>query len=434
MIKNKDIIYFSAVDWDYVFARPQQTVMRLAQNNRVIYVEPPYSLLAPLKKPRAIKKWFSGLRKHPEKDNLYLYAPKPTLPFQGKIKGINPINQKSMGRKLKKVTKKLNFSDPMIFTTLPNTVDLLKYFPDSQVIYDCVDCHASFSGHNDELMRELEINLLERADLVFTTAYALYEDKKGFNSNCHLVPNGAQVEHFAINNKESQDKEEQNKIRSRSNKGPKKNTSEIKGLGTGVSSSGPDKKTLTDLGVSPEVAEELALDQVKIGFIGGIGDWVDLSLVDYMAQARPRWKFFMIGPLGVDPGPLAHRENVYFPGFMNYKILPQILQAFSIAICPFKKNRLTERVNPVKVYEYLAGGKPVVATDLRELQEFKEYLYLANNGEEFLSQIEKALTMEEKYHQEGMLPGIRRMRREFAEEHSWEKRVQRMEELWEKTL
>ncbi|OWZ84965.1 glycosyltransferase [Natranaerobius trueperi] len=402
MIKNKDIIYFSAVDWDYVFARPQQTVSRLSKNNRVLYVEPPYSILAPLKKPKAIKKWFSGLRKHQELENLSLYSPKPTLPFQSKVKGINPINQRSLGKKLRKIaTKKLGFKDPIILTTLPNTVDLIKFFPTSQVIYDCVDCHASFTGHNEKIVRELEVRLLRQADLVFTTAHALYEEKKEFNSNCYLVPNGAQVDHFAVDEKKVH---------------------------------GPDKESLEQSGVNKELAAQLTTNDTKIGFVGGIGDWVDLSLIEYIADKRPDFKIFMIGPLGVDIGRLKEKDNVYFPGFINYKNLPKILETFDVAICPFKKNKLTERVNPVKVYEYLAGGKAVVATNLRELESFTDYLYLADSKEEFLAKIDAAIKREENYHKEGMLPGIKRMRREFSEQHSWDERVKRMEKLWEKVL
>ena len=376
-LENEHIICLSSIDWDPIWTRKQQVMSRLPKSNTILYVEPPITLLSPFKDPATWSKWgmwFKGLRRLNE--NIYLYSPPVTLPFGNKYRLINRLNQLWINLFLKKAIRQLGFNNPLVWTYMPNSVDIVGYIKDKRLlVYDCVDEHAEYTGFiNKFLVTEMERQLMGECDLVFVTAIGLYESKKGYARAIYYLPNAANVEHFM----QAQDP-------------------------------------------STDIPDEVAtILKPVVGFVGVIQDWVDLDLVEAAALAHPEWHIGMIGPVaaGINVSSLKALPNVYFLGRKDVKDLPRYIKAFDVCINPFKHNQLTDRVSPLKFYEYLASGKPIVSVNMPGVSDFTDVVEISNNTEQFVRGIERALAEE--------TPEKLKIRLSRAKENSWDSRVEFM--------
>jgi GT2 family glycosyltransferase/glycosyltransferase involved in cell wall biosynthesis len=240
-----------------------------------------------------------------------------------------------------------------------------------KIVYDCLDRHGGFSTNSAAVIAEEEA-LIQSSDLVTATSRVLYEDLKTRNVQSLLLPNAADFDHFSV-----------------------------------------------FVGEAPVWLEQL--QKPVIGYYGAIADWFDTALVGRIARLRPQWSVVLVGSTySADLRPLTGLPNVHLPGEQPYEILPAYLHAFDACIIPFKKSPLTEATNPVKFYEYLCAGKPVVSVMLPELRphEPQGLVYLADEAEDFVSQIERALAEDS--------PGRVRLRTQFAERNTWETRYARL--------
>jgi glycosyltransferase involved in cell wall biosynthesis len=129
-----------------------------------------------------------------------------------------------------------------------------------------------------------------------------------------------------------------------------------------------------------------------IGFYGALADWVDIDLIAYLAKERPHCTFLLLGDVFVDVSDLKSLPNVHLLGRKPHEEMPLYLYHFDVCLIPFKINKITHAVDPVKFYEYISAGKPVVATSIIELLHYKDYLYLAETHDEFLEKVDLALT------------------------------------------
>ncbi len=375
-LENERIICISSIDWNPIWTRKQQVMSRLPKSNIILYIEPPITLLSPFKDPQTVPKlglWLQGVRRHNE--NIFLYSPPPVLPFGNKYRFINRINQWLIYLFLRNIISRLQLENPIIWTYLPNSADLVDKLEGRKLlIYDCVDEHSEYTGFiNKTTVTEMERELMSRCDLVFVTARGLYEAKKNYARAIYFLPNAADVQHFM-------------KVQ--------------------------DPETLVP-------AEIAVIPRPIIGFAGVIKDWIDLDLVRETAQARPEWSFVMIGPVGagVDISSLKSLPNIYFLGRKDVRDLPCYMKAFDVCINPFKINELTDKVSPLKFYEYLASGKPVVSVNMPGVQDFRDVIYISNSQEEFVKGIELALED---------TPEKIKQRLGKALENSWENRVEFM--------
>lgn len=348
MLRNEDIICLSTMSWDFLWTRKQRFMEMLAgYGNRILYVEPINSITN-LYKRREETTSGLGSRVKEVKKNVFVLTPSLMLPAFGRVRALDRINQRLLEWVVVKWQKRLKFDFPILWVYSPKTIDILDSFPRKLLIYDCVDEHSAYPGvKNKSLVQNWEKRLLEDADIVFTSAKGLYEDKKQYNQNTFFVPNGVDVEHFA---------EVQN----------------------------------PDLEIAAEMKK---FSKPILGFVGGIYQWVDLDLIKYVARANPRWTVTMIGPMGpeVDVSLFSDIKNVYFLGTKDREILPQYVKAFDVCLNVFKRNELSRTVNPLKVYEYLAAGKPVISVDMPEIRHLSDVVYIAKSYEHFLSQIKAAL-------------------------------------------
>lgn len=376
-LQNQHILCISSIDWDPIWTRKQQVMSRLPKSNKILYVEPPVTLISPFKDPDTLSKWkmwFKGIRKLNE--NIYLYSPPVILPFGNKYRFINRINQWWISFFLKQIISRLNLQNPIVWTYMPNSGDLVDTLGERQLlVYDCVDEHSEYTGFiNKDTMTSMERDLMGKCNLVFVTAQGLYNSKKDYASEIYFSPNAANVELFM----KAQDPS------------------------------------------TPVPAEIADIPKPIVGFVGVIQDWIDLDLVKKAAVHYPDYSFVMVGPVaaGIDVSELKALPNVHFLGRKNVEALPGYIKAFDVCINPFKLNELTDKVSPLKFYEYLASGKPIVSVDMPGVGSFADIVEIADNPDKFIKLIDAAIKEE--------TPEKLKLRLERARENSWESRVEFM--------
>jgi glycosyltransferase involved in cell wall biosynthesis len=282
----------------------------------------------------------------------------------------NRLGQRLLAPVLRRDFARLRFDRPILIAGLPHAADLAPLLTKRALVYHCADDYSNVRGFPSTLPA-LEAELCQQANLVITTSETLCQERRPFNPNTHWVPNGADVEHF----------------------------SQL---------------------VTP-AAELCELQHPIVGFVGGLSEWVDLSLVAQLARARPRWTFAFIGPVAIDTAPVSELGNVRLLGPRPYAALPSYFAAMDVGLIPFKHNRLTYHADPIKAYEYLASGLPVVASDLPALRRLAPLVRLASSVDSFIDELDAAID-------EGR-EARRAARQAAAARHSWTARFQAIDRL-----
>lgn len=264
-------------------------------------------------------------------------------------------------RKAHRISQRRSFDDQMsiklleyseskrkiAFFQFPHQMKYLPYMKELgyKIVYDMVDDIAEFEEVSSKI-RKKEIKLLEAADLVTVTSKPLRKIARKYNRKVLFLPNGVEYDHFV-------------KARKRCRR-PK----------------------------------DMPSGKPIVGYYGAIWSWFDDELLLYLAKERPQYDFVLIGTLLEKlRGKFKNVKNIHYLGEKKYSQLPSYLHYFDVAIIPFKKNKLTRSINPVKVYEYLAGGKPVVYTGLSHMEGFP-CVYTGDKGTGFLKNIDLTLKKE----------------------------------------
>jgi glycosyltransferase involved in cell wall biosynthesis len=296
------------------------------------------------------------------------------LPFGNIYRLVNRFNQRILAAGLKKACRELGWQPTTYWTYLPNTVDL-PLSRDGLLVYDCADEHTAFPGLiKRETVEGMERELFGCANVSLTSAGELYRSKKDQAPGLLLAPNGADVSHF-------------------------------------------NKALEPGLEVPPEIA---SLPRPVAGYVGAVSQWLDQEMLAAAARTKPEWSFVLIGPVDTDVEILRALPNVHLLGRKSYATLPAYLKGFNLTMIPFKINELTRGVNPVKLYEYLAAGKPVISSDLPEVRPFQPAVAVYRNQSEFLKKMEEELA--------GDSPQKVAARLRLAEENSWQARASVVEE------
>ena len=378
------IVCISSTNWFPIPTRKQQVMSRIPKGHRILYVEPPITLLSPIKdRSTAFKltKFLQGWTK--VGGNIVVYTPPPVLPFGNIFSWINRINQWWLGKFVARQVKKLKLSKPLVWTYMPNSGELVKQLDYQALIYDCVDEHSEYQGFiNKDTMLQMERQLIQACDLFFVTASGLYESKKQYNPSTYLIPNGANFELF--NQADS-----------------------------------PDTPI-------PEELEELP--KPIIGFVGVIQEWIDLELLEQVARAYPRYSLVLVGPVGagIDVSRLEQLPNVHLLGKKTPEELPGYLKAFAVCLNPFRECELTNNVSPLKFYEYLATGKPIVTVDMPAVRQFADSVLIAQDGVDFINKVDLAIRQD--------TPELKERRLAWGRQSSWENKVQEMLTIIDKKL
>ena len=376
----KQIVCISSTNWHPQPTRKQQVMGRL-KDCEIIYFDPPISKIAPMKD-ETLKPRLEAWKGEGEKinDHITVYALPPVWPFYNKYRYINRQNQKKLAGYINKIIKKHGFDKPIIWTYLPNSCDLIKHIPNSGVIYDCIDRHSAYKGLiNPKVVDRMEEDLAGKANAAFCTTKGLEERISKFNKKVKLVPNGAAYELFSR----------------------AAHLSEIP---------------------FPPPDDMFNIKGPVLGFFGALQECIDYSLIAHAAKCNPAWSFVLIGKTlpGVDLSELSGLQNVHLLGFKPYKELPQYLAYMDVCLNLFKSGDLAKEVSPLKFYEYLATGKPIVSTPQPDqVNDYAEIIYIADGKEQFEEKCRQAIGEKSAWHVS------RRM--EAGKAASWDVRVMEME-------
>jgi GT2 family glycosyltransferase/glycosyltransferase involved in cell wall biosynthesis len=357
-----DVLVFPIIDWDFRFQRPQQLARRLAcAGHRVFYLRTTFQD-GPWPCCRLIE---DGILE------VHLPGPAHLRPYTDCL---DEVLTSRLVDAFEHLRRQYGIVDAVCLVDLPFWGPLalaLRARYGWKVVYDCMDEHRGFQENSARMLAHEE-ELSQRSDLVLATAHRLFEKQAQLNPRCLLVPNAADFAHFHT--------------------APPLLAAEVRGLPRPI-----------------------------IGYYGAIAEWFDSAVVGALARARPHWSFVLIGSTaGADLAPLEGLPNVLLLGEKPYAVLPAYLHAFDLCLIPFKKTPLTDATNPVKLFEYLSAGKPVVATDLDELRHYADYVYLVALPEGWLPAIEAAL------HEDW--PAQAQARTDFARRQTWDERTARLRE------
>ncbi len=356
-----DVICFSIVDWHFRYQRPHQIVSQFAAHgHRVFYIRLDGILPAHVEPRFSITKL---------KENLYqitLAAHRQTWINQEDIRGANADQLLASLDELRE-TFHINEAIGYVMTPSWTTMALeAKARWGWRIIYDCMDEWAGFPGMGRAIPRA-EQRLVRECDLLSVTAQRLYDKWLGLKRPMVLARNGVDYNFY-------------------------------------LESCQPNSLLA-------------GLEHPIVGYYGAIADWFDLELMIYVARKRPGYSFVLLGGVfEIDVSELERLANVRLLGQQPYETMPQYLYHFDACLIPFKTNETTAATDPVKVYEYLSGGKPVVSVALSELEQFQDLLYIGRDRDDFLAQLDLALA-------EGD-PKIVEQRRSFAAQNTWQKRYE----------
>jgi glycosyltransferase involved in cell wall biosynthesis len=329
------LLCFSHLRWNFVFQRPQHLMSRFAREMNVIYWEEPVDIAED-------EIAFLEVREAQDAANVRIIV--PNLP-----RGM-PEDAREAALKRLLDAHLASLRGPLIaWYYTPMMLPFSRHLDTDAVVFDAMDELSKFKFAPVKLL-ELEQELIDRADVMFTGGSSLFEAKKDRHDNIHCFPSSVDRAHFC-------------KARAR----------------------------LFD------PADQEDLPRPRLGFYGVIDERFDTDLLDKVAAMRPNWSFVMVGPVvKIAPEDLPKRHNIHYLGGKTYDQLPSYLAGWDVALMPFAMNESTQFISPTKTPEYLAGGRPVVSTPIRDVVRTYgelEGVKIASTPEEFVAACEAALEL-----------------------------------------
>ncbi len=370
MLTNRNIVVFSD-DWGRHPSSCQHLIKQLLPDNRVVWVNtigmrsPCLSLHDFTRSTQILVKWFARQRNvYVEQfdDNLTVVSP-VIIPYN-QVPFVRIINRSLVKRKLLNLLQSEGMTDVIVLTTFPCTCDYVGSLDECLHIYYCVDDFVNWPDVNYRLIREMELTLLERSDLVLATAEELCGTKAQRGKKPKLLSHGVDFDRF---------------------------------------------NAYADSDYIPEEFSQIS--KPVIGFFGALSAWLDFDLIADLASARSDWSFVFIGPADTDISSISNFKNIHLIGRIPYEQLPRYASFFDVGIIPFQLNDLTRSVNPLKLLEYLSLGIPVVSTYMPEIIKYSDVISIAHNSDEFLAALENSLT--------NNTPDMRQQRIAKARSNSW---------------
>jgi glycosyltransferase involved in cell wall biosynthesis len=329
------LICFSHLRWDFVFQRPQQLMCRFAREMNVIFWEEPCEIG---------RRETAYLRVRDAEDASGVRIIVPHLP-----EGMPEDAREAALQRLLEAHVASLHGNLIAWYYTPMMLQFSRDLEADLTVYDAMDELSKFRFAPAKLL-ELEQELIDKSDIVFTGGSSLYEAKKDRHDNVHCFPSSVDRVHFL-------------KARARQ--------------------------------FDPGDQEDLP--RPRLGFYGVIDERFDTELLARAAEMRPDWSFVMVGPVvKIADEDLPRRPNIHYLGPKTYAQLPAYLSGWDVALMPFAMNESTEFISPTKTPEYLAGGKPVVSTPVRDV--IRHYgqlkgVKIASTPEEFVEACEEALEL-----------------------------------------
>jgi glycosyltransferase involved in cell wall biosynthesis len=377
-LRGRDIVCVGFADWDTELWTNQHHLMsRLARENRVLFVE---SLglrrpqLAGRDLARIRRRLARGLAPPRARDGLHVLSPL-VLPLH-RSRAARALNARLLSALVRRAARRLGMHRPILWAYVPQAEVLIDALEPSLVVYHCVDDIAAQERIDTASFRAAEARFAGRADLVLASAPALAERLRTLSKHVVEAPNVADTELFS--------------------------------------------RALEPSPPAPFDTAIAALPAPRVVFTGAIvASKLDIPLLVELARLRPTWSFCLVGPVGpgdprTDVSALASEPNIHLLGRRAYGELPDVLRVADAGLIPYARNQLTDSIFPMKVYEYLAAGLPVIATPLPALDGVAGVL-TAPDAAGIAGLLDRALADDS--------PERRRERSRAATSHSWEQRL-----------
>ena len=385
-VRSKVILYGPV--WDGASQVSKHHLARhwASKGDRVLYVEAPFHLFSLASRPREVARLWRRFVGGPTEmePNLWVQSYPALYPYRAgwpftDFGPVHWLNQALVRGQLAGLCRRLGFHRPVILVGTATVLPLLEALDPSLVFYHCSDDYTRQPTFPSSYVR-WERDLIDRSDMVICTAETLREAKADLHPNVHTVTNGVQIKHFA----RTQD---------------------------------------PAVSLAPDLR---GLRHPIVGYVGTVFGWLDQEMVARAAEARPDWSFVFVGPITTNVDRLRSLPNVHLLGPRPYAELPSYLKGFDVATVPFIFHDVTMRASPIKFYEYLASGVPVVATRLPNLEAFDYLAGLVSTPREFVAALDDAI--------DGETIAKREQRMAEARNHSWEARFSEIDMLVEEAL
>ncbi len=391
MLSGQTIICLAPERWTGLWRNRHQLMTRFARHNRVLWVEPrPYwgDVVHTLHTGRLGDFGLAWPRPRHVQDGLFVYRDPLWLPLSGRA----PLRQiTAAGRllALRAAARRLGGGrPPILWLFRPDQGDLIGQCGERLVIYHAVDEYAAYelefqadqAANRPGQVQQMEQAILRRADLALVTSAPLLAAKQALHPNIHLIPNGVDFEAFSA-----------------------------------------------ALAQPSAPAALAAMPHPRLGFVGAINEKVDLRLLGALAAAHRAWQIVLVGPTTLrynldELAALRQQPNVHFAGPVPVGEVPHAIAACDVSLMPYKRNVWTHHISPLKLYEYLAIGHPIVSTAIAATDGLETLVAVAQDAEDFGRQAEQALASA------GDQAAVA-ARRAFAAQQTWDARVERISEL-----
>ncbi len=353
-----DILCFSHLRWDFVYQRPQHLMTRFAKQKRVFYIEEPIFNA----------EHTNHLELKKTENNLIVVTPHLQHGINGQDVEIQQV------KLLKDLFEEEEITNYLFWYYTPMAQAIGNSFNPSFILYDCMDELSNFRFAPPEL-KNREKELFAKADLVFTGGHNLYQAKKTAHHNIFPFPSSIDKQHF---------------MQARGKNDPE---------------------------------DQRDIPHARFGFYGVVDERFNIDLLREVAERKPEWHFIIIGPVvKIDPEILPRLSNIHYLGSKSYYELPAYLSGWDVAMIPFLLNESTLYISPTKTPEYLAAGKPVISTSIKDVVTpygITNLVHIADTAEEFIKAGEIELNKKDKTQWLGKVDN-------FLSQNSWDKTWARM--------
>jgi glycosyltransferase involved in cell wall biosynthesis len=353
-----DLVVLGLIPWRYRYQRPQHLSVGLARRAwRVLYIDPDF---LPESDGRAF-----AVEEAPV-ENVFRVQLRMPGPSDIHASSPDPRQVAALREALQRLAGAVGLRDPIVLLEAPFWLPAIEVLERSLLAYDCMDFYRAFP-HVKEPLVALEDELLACAETVVFSS-AVLEQQLGKAGRTVVVRNACEFERF--------------------------------------SSATPRRLSR----------------RPTVGYVGAVDRWFDADLLIRCVDAHPEWDFVLVGSAaGLPADALPARANLHLTGEVAYEDVPALVRGFDVCLIPFVDSPLTRCVDPVKVYEYLAAGRPVVATALPELQRLDPGLvHVARTTPEFLESLDTAMA-------ETGDPSLTRRRRAWASHQTWDARAEELD-------
>jgi len=401
MIEKQDVIIIAPNPGKHsIWYRRRYVAYYLSKRNRVLFIQPPFTIFSLVTAKVSWKHLFSLGRLVQKNSNYFIYSPlkifPASLPFN-KIINWNNISKKIIVKNIRRIIIKTKIINPILWVYFDEIqYDYYGEFGEKLVVVDWYDKHSANSGSTStdwvkkamEVNKNIERRLIENADVIFAASKLLKKELKSEHKKVYHVSNGVDFEYFE----------------------------------------------------NYDYSHDLPLNKYEdmkrpiLAFLGMMHYIVDFELLNYVADENLEWNVLLMGHNNLSDEEdkkqfkkLINRKNVVYTGLIKKTEIPYYLNFADVCLLPMKKIAMNKYADPLKLWEYFASGKPVVAVNQGEDYSGKGLIYMADNRNQFIDAISKALA-------EGNDSTLRWERKQIAKQNSWDKKVDEMIKYVEKEI